>query len=80
MQILNNPWVIGIGGGVISGFVVMLITRHLFSRRDNREYNQRVVTANQEVIYAIRPGISEGVIPSQNVVASLIDATEVGFL
>lgn len=75
MQILNNPWFIGIGGGILSGFVVTVITRYLFSRRDNREYAQKVVTANQEIIYAVRPGISEGVIPDVNVLNSLIRAT-----
>lgn len=75
MGILDNPWFVGIGGGILSGFVVTLITRYLFSRRDNREYAQKVVTANQEVAYAIRPGISEGIIPAQDVLQSLIAAT-----
>ncbi len=75
MDVLNSPWVIGIGGGVLSGLVVTLITRYLFSRRDNREYMQRVVTANQEILYAVRPGISEGIIPSHEVVSSLLNAT-----
>ncbi len=75
MEFLNNPWIIGIGAGVLSGFLVTLITRHLFSRRDNREYNQKIVTTNQEILYAIRPGISEGIIPSLQVLDSLIAAT-----
>jgi hypothetical protein len=75
MGILENPWFIGIGGGVLSGLVVTVITRYLFSRKDNREYLQRVVTANQEVLYAVRPGISEGVIPTHEVLESLIKAT-----
>lgn len=75
MEILNNPWVIGIGGGVLSGLLVTLVTRYLFSKRDNREYTQKVVTANQEILYAVRPGISEGVIPATDVLKSLISAT-----
>jgi len=75
MEALSNPWVIGIGGGILSGLLVTLITRYLFSRRDNREYTQKIVTANQEILYAIRPGISEEVIPSQDVLDSLISAT-----
>jgi len=75
MEILNNPWVIGIGGGILSGLVVTLVTRNLFSRRDNREYAQRTVTARQEILYAVRPGISEGVIPSRDVVRALTAAT-----
>ncbi len=59
----------------MSGLVVTIITRYLFSRRDNREYTQKVVTANQEIIYAVRPGISEGAIPTEDVLDSLISAT-----
>ncbi|MFI4911397.1 MAG: hypothetical protein ACIAQZ_06995 [Sedimentisphaeraceae bacterium JB056] len=75
MSFISNPWFIGVGGGILSGFFVTVVTRYLFSRRDNREYLQRVVTANQEVLYAVRPGISEGVIPSQAVLESLVKAT-----
>jgi hypothetical protein len=75
MEILNNPWVIGIGGGVLSSLFVAWITRLIFSKRDNREYLQKLKAANQEVLYAIRPGISEEVIPNPDVVAHLISAT-----
>ena len=75
MEFFNNPWLIGIGGGILSGLLVTFVTRYLFSRRDNREYSQKVVTANQEILYAVRPGISEGVIPTEDVLCSLISAT-----
>jgi hypothetical protein len=75
MDWLNNAWVVGIGGGILSGLLVTLITRYLFQKRDNREYAQKVASANREVLYAIRPGISEGAIPSVSVLRSLIAAT-----
>lgn len=75
MSLITNPWIVGIGGGIVSGLVVTLITRYLFSRRDNREYLQRIVTANQEILHAVRPGLSEGVLPSTGVLESLIKAT-----
>lgn len=75
MDLLNNPWVIGIGGGILSGLFVAWITRLIFSRRDNKEYLQKLKAANQEVLYAIRPGISEEVIPNPDVVAHLTAAT-----
>jgi hypothetical protein len=75
MEWLNNSWVVGIGGGILSGIIVTLISRYFFSRRDNREYLQRVNSANREVIYAIRPGISEGIVPSLDVIQSLINST-----
>ena len=75
MDLLNNPWIVGIGGGVLSGLVVVYLTRLLFSRRDTREYVQKTHQANHEVLYAVRPGISEGVIPTNDVLRSLIAAT-----
>ena len=75
MELLNNPWVVGVAGGVLSGFIVAWISRFLFSKKDNREYIQRVSAANREVIYSIRPGISEGITPEKEVVDVLISAT-----
>jgi len=75
MDLLNNAWVVGIGGGILSGLFVTLVTRYIFSKRDNREYTQKVETVNREVVYALRPGISEGQIPSEQVLESLLNAT-----
>lgn len=75
MDIFSNPWVVGIGGGILSGLVVAYISRLIFSKRDNREYAQKISLANHEVLYAVRPGISEGVIPTNGVLKSLIEAT-----
>jgi len=75
MEIFNNPWFVGIGGGILSGIIVAYITRLIFSKRDNREYAQKLSQANHEVLYAVRPGISEGVIPNNGVLRSLIEAT-----
>ena len=75
MEFLNNPWVVGIGGGILSGLIVTLVTRVLFARRENREYLERVSAVNREVVYMLRPGISEGEIPSEEVIESLINAT-----
>jgi hypothetical protein len=75
MEIFNNPWIVGIGGGILSGLIVAYISRLIFSRRDNREYAQKISQANHEVLYAVRPGISEAVIPTNGVLKSLIEAT-----
>lgn len=75
MEIFNNPWFVGIGGGILSGIIVAYITRLIFSKRDNREYSQKLSQANHEVLYAVRPGISEGKIPNNGVLRSLIEAT-----
>lgn len=75
MEILNNTWFVGIGGGVLSGLIVTLITRYFFSKKDNKEYAQKISSVNREVVYALRPGISEGHIPDEKVLNSLINAT-----
>lgn len=71
----NNPWFVGIGGGILSGLAATWISRLIFSKRDNREYAQKVAATNREVIYSLRPGISEGVIPATDIVDALISAT-----
>ena len=75
MDLLTNPWVVGISGGIFSGLIVLYISRLIFSKGDSKEYAQKVSSANQEVLYAIRPGISEGVIPTNSVLRSFIEAT-----
>jgi len=75
MEWIYNPWIVGIGGGVLSGILVAIVSRLLLSRRDRREYAQKLLSANREVVYAIRPGISEGHIPEPHVVEALVRAT-----
>jgi len=75
MDLLNNAWVIGIGAGIISGLFVFLITRYFFSKKDNKEYFQKISAANREVLYAVRPGISEGEVPNSTILEHLIAAT-----
>lgn len=72
---LQNPWVIGIGGGVISGFVVFFITQLIFNNSRAATNRRNVDMTNREVIYALRPGIPEGEIPSKDIVDALIHAT-----
>ncbi|MBU1320058.1 MAG: hypothetical protein KKG33_11735 [candidate division Zixibacteria bacterium] len=75
LEWLSDPWVVGIGCGILSGLIVTVISRTVLSRKDRREYLQKLLLANHEVIYAIRPGISEGHVPSRLFVEMLINAT-----
>jgi len=70
-----NPWIIGIGGGIISGFLVAVITRAIFSRKDNREYVQRVGRANSEILAAFVPMIAEEKMPDLIVTTAIIRST-----
>lgn len=72
---IDNPWVVGIGCGFLSGALVAWITHLFLARGEKKEYSQKVAGANRDVIYAIRPGIPEGQIPSREVVTALINST-----
>jgi hypothetical protein len=74
-ELLNNSWVVGIGGGVLSGLIVTWLTRILFSKKDQRETAMKITSGNQELIYAIRPEISEDEVPSVEVLDALRNAT-----
>lgn len=71
IQIVNNPWVIGL----VVGFVVAWISSVLFSKSDNKEYRQKIVTANQEILYAVRQGVPDGKLASLEMLRSLVAAT-----
>lgn len=75
MDIFNNQWVVGIGGGVLSSLLVTVITGKFFASKDNREYLQKVRLANNEVLYAIKPFIVDGDVPRIDVIQSLQVAT-----
>lgn len=75
MDFFSNPWVIGIGGGSLSGFFVLYVQKAIFSNKDSKEYAQKLSQANHEVLYAVRPGISEDIIPDNNILKHLISAT-----
>ncbi|WP_036551550.1 hypothetical protein [Neptunomonas japonica] len=74
-DLLNNGWVIGIGGGVLSGLIVAWLTRALFSKKDLRELAINISAGNKEILYAIRPDISEDSLPSAEVIDALKNAT-----
>ena len=75
MDVLNNTWIVAIDGGILSGLIVTFITRYLFSKKDNREYAQKVSAVNHEVVYALRPRIVEGHLSNTEVLLSLINTT-----
>jgi hypothetical protein len=75
MNWLTNAWVVGIGGGILSGLLVTWIWNLLLSKKKDREFQQQVATANREIIYAIRSGIPENSLPTRRVIEALIHST-----
>jgi hypothetical protein len=74
-ELLSNGWVVGIGGGILSGLIVAWLTSTLFSKKDLREIAINVSSANREILYAIRPEISESSLPTVQVIEALKNAT-----
>lgn len=75
LELLNNPWTIGIGGGLISGAIVFLITSKIFSKRESKEQLQKIKMANKELLYSIRPLIVQEQLPTEEMMDSLLYAT-----
>ncbi|MFW5701060.1 MAG: hypothetical protein ACOCWM_05160 [Cyclobacteriaceae bacterium] len=75
MEWLNNQWVIGIGTSIISGVLVFLFTRKFFTEKQKREYNQKIRTANNEILYAIRPLIVEKTKPETEILNAVLYST-----
>ncbi len=74
MEILNNPWITGIGGGLVSGFIVYFVISRLLSRKQSKEYSQKITTANNELLYTMRPLVVQKQIPSKAIMNSIIDS------
>lgn len=74
MELLNNPWIIGIGTSVLSGIIVFFITKKFISRKEDREYRQRVKTANNAILYAFRPLIVNKKLPSKHIIDSIFSS------
>ncbi|WP_320169969.1 hypothetical protein [Maridesulfovibrio sp.] len=75
VSFFNNSWVTGIGGGILSGFIVYFITKFFFSQKDNSEYLRRVESVNREIVTTLKADISEGDIPDLIVFEALINST-----
>ena len=70
-DVIINPWITGIGGGIISSLIVFFVTRYFFEKREKREYLQKIETANNEILYSVRPLIIEKKIPSREMLSAI---------
>jgi hypothetical protein len=75
MSWLTNGWIVGIGTSLVAGALISVISWFLLSKRERQEFVQRVMLANREVMYAIKPGIAEGHIPSGDILDAMAKAT-----
>jgi hypothetical protein len=75
MNWLNNAWVVGIGTGVLSGLLVTWLLNLFISKKKDREYLQKISSANREITNSIRTGIPENNLPTREIVEALINST-----
>jgi hypothetical protein len=68
----NNAWVVGIGGGILSGLVVAYLSQLIFNGKSKSEYIRNANSANIEILHAIRGGIAEDEIPDRFIVNDII--------
>lgn len=80
MDWLNDSWLIGVIGGLLSGAAVTIISGYCLGRRQSRLYFRKIAAANNDLILSIKPGISENFIPGPEVFAALINATSRRYL
>lgn len=78
-DLIANPWIVGIGGGVISSLIVFFITKFFLSKKENKEYEQKVRLATNEVVYAVRPLVIDKAIPANDILAALRSAIAVKY-
>lgn len=73
--LINNTWVVGIVGGILSGLVTYWIIQKLFSGKTKKEYLKSVEATNREIVYSLRSAISDNVHHEQKVIEGLISST-----
>ena len=75
LAFLQNSWVVGIGGGIISGIIVYFITNLLYKRKDNSKYLEQINRANLDIIQALKPYVAERGLPEKEIVDAIIVST-----
>lgn len=74
--IMENPWTISVGAGIISGvivfFIVLCMAKLLFQRKDDVKHLELIATANSEVIRTLKPYIAEQGLPEKEIIDAII--------
>lgn len=75
VELLQNQWVVGICGGIVSGIIVFFITKWLFERKDNSKYLEQISAANVDIIRTLKPYIAEKGLPEKEIIDAIIFST-----
>ena len=72
---LANPWVLRIGGGLLSGLIVYLVSSLLVAKKEKKYYLRKLYAANLEILQTIRPMIAKDDLFDINLFNSIISST-----
>ncbi len=73
-ELLNNPWTINIGSGIISGVVVFIVTKWVLGRKDKSRYLKQIATANIEIIQTLKPYVAEKGLPDKKIIMAILSS------
>ena len=71
---LENQWVVGIIGGIISGLIVFAITNSFLKYKTNSKYYELKKNANYEIIRILQPYVAEKNLPNKEVINAIISS------
>lgn len=74
-NIISNNWVISIITGIISGFLVNIVSNTIMKKRGREDYFRKVSEANKSVIISLKPYISEKGLPDVDIFKAIIAST-----
>lgn len=75
MKLIENPWFVGIGTGIISGVLVFFLTKWIMDKKGRVEYYKQVNSANLNVINSLKPYIADKGLPNIDIFEALISST-----
>lgn len=74
IEFLQNQWVVGIGGGIISGIIVFFITKWILQRKDKSRYFEQISSANIDIIRTLKPYVAEKGLPDKQIIDAIISS------
>jgi hypothetical protein len=74
MSIINNTWFVAFSASIISGLLVVWISRKIESRRSGKELRRRVDAANRDVLDSIRSLVGDKQVLSADTIDSMLSS------
>lgn len=72
LNFFQNQWVVGIGAGIVSGFIVFFVSKLFLRRKDRSEHMKLIEIANTELLNSLKPYVAEKGLPEYGIVNAVI--------